>query len=483
MSNSEFEKQVKQKMEELKLSPDAAVWDKVEASLPEVKKRRWLLLLIFFTLISGVAVTWWLISDHNRNQQNQSSATPNQNTMVEKQDANPSANTADTTAHHNIMVADNTDRAQLADSLAKTKAIITNETTLTGNNNNAAESIKSNHRVRLVKKGRQNIVISQATDGYQENKKDGQINSKKTIAKQKTEIRPAENDSAGLVVENKQDNIKALVPEVKADLVSDKNISQAKTQTVDSSQLAKAQKKDSTKANTSVAKVKQKNKQLSLFSVFVATGFSNQHNVISNSGGLAYSTSPGTGINLPQYNSASPAKAGPAFEAGIRWAKKTGRHTTFNTGLGYSFMSNTIKTGSRSDTLSILNNSDVYRNGNNNLYHNRFQLLSVPLALQYNFVEKQNSSFFLEAGSILSYQLQPHALYFSNNNYYEMKSAFNKWLISGQAGAGILLAKNKAIPFSIGYRFSYTFSSVFKPAAEKKHLSASLIYLRFNLRK
>ena len=52
MQNSEFEKNIQQKMEELKLAPADAVWQKVEAELPKEKKRRW---IVFLLLFAGLA--------------------------------------------------------------------------------------------------------------------------------------------------------------------------------------------------------------------------------------------------------------------------------------------------------------------------------------------------------------------------------------------------------------------------------------------
>ena len=46
MQENEFEKQVQQKMEELKLVPSAAVWQKIEPQIKKEKRRRWILILI-----------------------------------------------------------------------------------------------------------------------------------------------------------------------------------------------------------------------------------------------------------------------------------------------------------------------------------------------------------------------------------------------------------------------------------------------------
>ena len=65
MQNSNFEKQIHRKMEELKLFPSAGVWDKLEAALPKEKKRRRLIFFLLFAALStGTFV--WLNKDHDQ---------------------------------------------------------------------------------------------------------------------------------------------------------------------------------------------------------------------------------------------------------------------------------------------------------------------------------------------------------------------------------------------------------------------------------
>ena len=60
MQNREFENKMQQKMKELTLTPADAVWDKVEAGLPEEKRpRRWIFFILFFAiLIPGTLLLW-----------------------------------------------------------------------------------------------------------------------------------------------------------------------------------------------------------------------------------------------------------------------------------------------------------------------------------------------------------------------------------------------------------------------------------------
>src|SRR4051812_1738250 len=64
MQDNEFEKQVHKKMEELKLPPSEAVWNRVEATLQEKRRRRGLLWVpVIFLFIVGTG-GYWLSTTH-----------------------------------------------------------------------------------------------------------------------------------------------------------------------------------------------------------------------------------------------------------------------------------------------------------------------------------------------------------------------------------------------------------------------------------
>lgn len=60
MSDKSFEQQVREELSDLRIKPNAAVWDSVAASLKKEKKRRWALWMFF--LLAGLSVTsiWWM---------------------------------------------------------------------------------------------------------------------------------------------------------------------------------------------------------------------------------------------------------------------------------------------------------------------------------------------------------------------------------------------------------------------------------------
>ncbi|MFZ6024996.1 MAG: hypothetical protein ACOYVG_11155 [Bacteroidota bacterium] len=63
MSDKSFEQQVREELSDLRIKPNAAVWESVATSLKKERKRRWVLWMFF--LLAGLSVTalWWMIQE------------------------------------------------------------------------------------------------------------------------------------------------------------------------------------------------------------------------------------------------------------------------------------------------------------------------------------------------------------------------------------------------------------------------------------
>jgi hypothetical protein len=63
MSDKSFEQQVREELSDLRMKPNAAVWESVAASLKKERKRRWVLWMFF--LLAGLSATalWWLTQE------------------------------------------------------------------------------------------------------------------------------------------------------------------------------------------------------------------------------------------------------------------------------------------------------------------------------------------------------------------------------------------------------------------------------------
>lgn len=61
MSDKSFEQQVREELSDLRMKPDAAVWESVAASLKKERKRRWLIWM-FFLLVALSGTSVWLLT-------------------------------------------------------------------------------------------------------------------------------------------------------------------------------------------------------------------------------------------------------------------------------------------------------------------------------------------------------------------------------------------------------------------------------------
>lgn len=66
MSDKSFEQQVREELSDLRIKPNAAVWDSVAASLKKEKKRRWALWMFFLLAGLSVASLWWMSQFNNK---------------------------------------------------------------------------------------------------------------------------------------------------------------------------------------------------------------------------------------------------------------------------------------------------------------------------------------------------------------------------------------------------------------------------------
>ena len=478
MQNRDFEKNVQQKMEELQFTPADAVWDKVEASLPEEKKRRWIIyILLFAVLMAGSLFLWNNVDTHNKKQLLNSAAVKDknvydsatQNTVSNKKV--PDTNTAPVKNETAFETGSNTDAGKTADKKIQ-----------------SAASLK--------------IKIKNATTGFEDDAADDDGTSKhnklvKTRGTVKVEIKTTPQSSVGeeKLTEAKietatSDKTNTIITEDTASLRKDDLITVIKKPATDSSSVIK-------KDTATVAKKQPQNKsskQKWQYGIELAAGVSNvksslfnnasvYSNVLSNPGG-------GSGV-APANNVPNKPMPGVAFSLGFYAQHSISERWKFKSGINYLYQSNTIKVGSKVDTATNFNfdinksilASSYYRSGNSVSYKNRVYLVEVPLLFQYRF--SKASPVYAEAGSGIAYLLQSNALVYNTNSlaYVADKNIYNKLLLSLNVGAGVTLAQKAKLPFTVGFMFKYGAGSLVKNSYGQQHLTNALFYLRVPFKK
>ena len=476
MQNREFEKNVQQKMGELKFTPADALWDKVEASLPEQKKRhRWLIFILLFGVLAIGSIVLW-------NKFNNNHLISSDNNLIAKEVTlqNPVAQKME--ANKKQIAKDNATK--------KNEELIGASTIISKNNKIFTASslkvkIKNAAKDQLSNTAEENLV----TKDYKPLKTTGLI--KITIKTPVESIVVNEKLSDILVAGEDESKIKNIAIIDTTVLINDSLIVKAEEIKVDS---LIAQKKDTIKINELYTKQKNSINVKWAYGVDIAAGVSTVKNNLFSSSPVFFDANqiyisgpPNPQVRLVPNN---PSK-GAAFSLGFYMERAVNEKWKFSTGLNYLYQYNSILVGNRVDSalnvrldvFKSFSTNNYYTTGNSIAYKNKFHLIEIPLLFQYQFSKK--SPIYLKTGFTVAYLLKSNALVYNNNSaaYITDKSIFNKALLSTNIGAGINLAKKSKLPFSIGYQFKYSIGSVTKKEFGKQHFVNSLLYLKIPFKK
>jgi hypothetical protein len=123
MQENNFEKNVKQKLDELSLSPSEPVWQKVEAAIQKKRRRRLALLWLPLLFAAGGALWWMLAMQQPAKQMHTDKAPVETNTTFSKPHAAPQA---DVPAENNAGEATGNATNQLEPNTVTVKPVGTN---------------------------------------------------------------------------------------------------------------------------------------------------------------------------------------------------------------------------------------------------------------------------------------------------------------------------------------------------------------------
>ncbi len=477
MQNSEFEKTVQQKMEELKFAPDDAVWQKVEAALPKEKKRRW---IIFLLLFAGLAAGSFLfinqykkdgkknIADNNITKKNdlQNLITPGKEKTVSDTVAALKNNPLNTVSHHNK-------KQNLNSSSFKIKIKQANANSFY---NEQQEDVAPKNTIHTKTKSKINISIKNSVPAL--------ANEEEDIAKQ-----PAEVVSSTAAINTAPPDTSSLSNQFLKNEIE-----------VPITKIAEPAAITELKKDTSLVAPfnKSEKKKPSLkweYGITAAAGIATVTTSLFSKDPVFFDAN-ANAISAPPPNPqarmqpANPSKSG-GYKFGVYAQKTISNKWKFNTGINYLYQSNNIKIGNRVDSSARYNydvNKSIaanyfYKTGNIASYKNKFHLVEVPFLFQYKPLKK--SSVYLETGPSLAYLVYSNALVYNSNAsvYFTGKEVFNNLLFSFNFGAGINLSQKSRLPFSIGYHFNYGLGSVTKKPFGNQHLVNSLLYLKIPLKK
>lgn len=488
MPESEFDKQVQQEMEGLRLRPSAAVWENVEKELRRKKRRRY---IVFFWLLAGLGLlgySGYFLTQKGKPTLAESSSTPADHSGKTVQQPAQSIPAAPSTTNP-------TDNTTPVDQTIQLKE----NTTITATQPAAAdvEELSNNQKIAAAASVKNNGVGRKRNSGSKD--QPSEDNGRRLFP----ETGKRKNDQAGSPVAESGISKETNTPETKG---SESKSADIATQT----SPVIPQDSVTAKADSAVAAippppaeakapvVKKQSSSKIRWSLDLAVGGSgpinspfligdpNKSNRVSYDQNGMYTPSPGNPIvtppvnyGVPTYYPRSDIKPGPAFRIGILGEWAISKRSSIVSGLQYQYQSNNIRTGYYMDTTLVFNNNasqqvavrSLYQGMQQKTFTNRYHYLQIPVTFQWQVNKGKKMPVLLNAGLSAGYLLTTNALVYDplqGGIYYHDKSAFNRFMFNFNTGLAFRFGNNKALQWSIGPEVSMGLRSQVKEGYDKK---------------
>jgi hypothetical protein len=435
---NEFEKQVQQKMEELKLVPSDPVWEKVEMQIRKKKDRR--RVIFWIPLFALIGAGLWLGIDQYSNSQiayNKKNNAIKQNS-VEASDLYKKTNKANHPVEQDQQTTVNNKKRE-----DQTKSEIIEKSGNDFNSNVVQKSFS-----KKTKSGKEISFVEKKTSssGIEETF----LTRNKTVNEVPQQQEKATASNADLK------NIQSIDT---ATSTREKN----NTNTVTEEPI----KQDSTSIKKPEIKKHASSKwKYSLVAVAGTSGLG-RINVYNGRKSLYVYNSPPAGASSgggSQFNSYGPSEVEKsfAFAVGVAAKRQLGKRTFFSAGLQYNYYSNTIHVGTvvnQNRTIMNFAVSQFYSNQSSlgQPYKNQYHFISAPADIDWQLLKKQPLN--LNFGLSFQYLLQTNALRFDNStqSYFHDIAAFNRvQLFSGFGFTYSIPLKQKPLTFGPQLQYGLT---------------------------
>ena len=429
---NDFEKRVKQKMEELDFVPSEPVWTNIEKEIRKKDKRRFFIWLPVLLLLVGGGIYWNYsmkksINDATEQQQlSKINSTSNQtNPVIKETDKTLNANKKEQNKSASLII--NADKFNINSSEHRVHS-----------NKNIFRNEQPSRKNSLIKK--KSILINKANITYVPI----------------SDISPVDNNNSSLIENNRKDlfSIEHLL-----------NIPQINP-------IFDAVEREVVKENPeNERKVVVHQKHYWVIGIEGSIGVSNQTSGQGSTDKSYTASSPGI---YPPSNSIvqSPYTKAISFSTGLTVKRKLGKQIEFQTGITYQYLSFNVLVGQfvKQDTVvNMYALNQYYRNTSFSVnqtwtlsnYKNQLHFITVPL--KFGFRPFSKIPVKLSAGILLQELIHSNMLVYdaSSGVYYSSIKSLNKFLISSTAGIEYSFPFLKHT-FSVGPYIDYGLSNTIK---------------------
>ncbi|HUR12280.1 MAG TPA: hypothetical protein VM012_12970 [Flavitalea sp.] len=467
MSDHQFEKKVRQKLDELRFHPSDAVWTQVEKRIAAKKRRR--RGLIWFPVFIALSVAGFLIYTNSpsplqtvQNNPSASESVPVEKTSVEQKEVNANKNVHSEKVNS---VAEIENEKYTSTPSGKTISTEHRSNDITQKTQNTS----SKRKIARVETTVPHLIIKsdnapQRTNAFNGNKKTNTLNK---------DIVPPTSSPVVPIIENEVENTDALVNETKVvskDSTSTKAIAPSVLNSTDSVQ------KTDMLAMVAPRLIKPARK-IQLGFIFQAGisrisdgGFLDfsQKSRVQDVASISYSQPLPMNAVIPK---PSAIRGGLALTAGIFVKQPIGKMLSATAGINYSLMQTRIDVGHEVQSSStvynsgaLMNVSDYYQSGADFSYRNKYHFIEIPVHLQAKLNRNKTIPLTLEAGMVLSRMIASNALHFDGASrvYYSDNSLINKTQVGFTGAFSIGLFEKSKHPLSVGPFVHYRVSNLMR---------------------
>lgn len=479
MQDREFEKQVRQKMQELRFAPNADVWARVQADIRKKKRRR---PLIIFLLLAGLmAGTAWLYFGVNWNGGKEHAGVEVNNKKQETNNKERVTNNKEQGTNNKEHVANNKEdinNKQNGNIISADKGDEpddVNDNVTNGNINSIDRNIS---KITVVKNNNKT--------GASKNKSGRKLLVTDTSQEEKPLSEVLRGNASYLEVTQPEPIKAKTTPSVVFDSAIIKNINKKdlplKPEEVKKPVDSMAKKPFGAKANN-----KKKDWE---WGASAGVGYANAKTELSfaKSLGALFSNAP----TRDSFLFSPEVKGSIAFNVGGYVSKAIGKRLRVKAGLNYEYYSTTMQVGSFVDSAKAVNQATgnltvvnaYYNAGNDNKYTNAYHFISVPVSVQWQVNRNAKRSIVWENGVSVAQLVGSNSLQYDplSRSYFQDKSAQNKtqWMASSSVLFRLLTKSNRHV--YAGPQVQYAFTNLVKDA-DNKHLRYAGLKFMMSLNK
>ncbi|MGZ8541205.1 MAG: outer membrane beta-barrel protein [Chitinophagaceae bacterium] len=485
MQENKFENRVQRQMEEFRIRPSGAVWERVEEELHKKKKRR---IVFYIFLMAGISLLgysgYFLFNNAKPNLVHQNTSLPANNNAVKNNEAVPGTGNSRGKAQQH----EKTNQLPFEDDKITLKGRISSTQI-----KDIVLDDKTNSEKKLINKKQERTAVNRTPGkdprgekANEDNLKNvdvavtaNSVQTREKLSLQKDPVTPSINKAdisqpniaGNLLVYDRQLPVTGKDILVKKDSINEDiaDIKEEKT-------LVKTNaKKQVPSINWGVE--------------FSAGISSNRENAFAFDGGqkslaAADILSPplnntGGGLSPAIVYRPSSIQSSPAFRAGLVAEMKISKKSSVSSGLRYAYFSNSIKVGAYKDTIVAFSNAysqavrvdAIYRGYHEEEYTNRFHFIQLPLQYQLQLNKGVKLPITWNIGGSAGYLISTNGLVYdttASGIYYHDDAAFNKFHWSLNTGLSFRFGSKNKIQWSLGPELSLGMNKLTKDDYTRK---------------